>query len=242
MKWRCNLRHMRLLPMLIACILMYGNVIQAFAHPHQWVDAVFTLLIQDELLDGIQVDWYLLRNFSLDMQCRYDHDHDGVFSPEEQIELYESAFLSIALPTYYFHMRIADKQYASTVIENFSAAIIHGEVVLSFYVPCKLPVHPKLPLAITAFDGRNYTSFDVLDCRIRGSPEPKSKLEFIPDLSIPSHGSDGCAVWAQLTFTDDTTHSLSEEPGFILPTISSLVLEDEGSSIYLSTNPFTGKP
>ncbi|GAB1454901.1 hypothetical protein MASR2M48_02010 [Spirochaetota bacterium] len=105
--------------MLIACILMYGNVIQAFAHPHQWVDAVFTLLIQDELLEGIQVDWHLLRNFSLDMQCRYDHDHDGVFSPEEQIELYESAFLSIALPTYYFHMRIADKQYASTVIEKF---------------------------------------------------------------------------------------------------------------------------
>lgn len=232
---------MRPIPLVFFCMFLVFNNIQAIAHPHQWVNTVFNVQIEEDVVEGVQVDWHLLLKYSLDMQNRYDKNCDGVFSPEEQIELYESAFLPIALPTFYFHLRVGDIQYASTVVEKFTAEIVNEEVLFSFYIPCKIQIVPGIPIAISAFDAGYYTSFDVHDCKVSGKSGLKYTLDFIPDATILSHGSGGQAVWGTLLFSGVPEQGRNSNSASIIPLASTLIEEDADTPVTVFQNPFTGQ-
>jgi ABC-type uncharacterized transport system substrate-binding protein len=167
----------------LAAVLPRGA---AQAHPHIWIDARATLVVEDGAIVAIRNEWLFDELFAAYVIDAFDEDRDGAFSADEITKLRYEAFDALEEVNWLTTLGV-DGQVVEPVRTLDFAATVEGErlrYTFTLGLAEPVPVGPE-PLSVTVFDDSFYIAID-----------------WDPDRAVALEGSDlGCAV----DFVRDTT-------------------------------------
>ncbi len=138
------------------CALL--SPVSLFAHPHVYVDLILQFVTDETGIVGIDEEWTLRANYSARLIQRFDVDHDGTLSSEEQHSLYDAAFSNLATWGFFTHVILDGDEFASYGEERFTAAITNSCLVYRFFLPLHIPARGQ-SAEIIVYDETNYVSF-----------------------------------------------------------------------------------
>lgn len=211
-----------------------------WSHPHQWVDVVETVVLDDDGLAGVRQEWRLLRAYNIDIMRSYDWDHDGAFDEAEQEALYDSALMPFVLFNSFFRLSWNGGEYMTNAVSDFSARIVDDEVVFEFFVPIGLELGDEPAVVeLLVYDSSIYTSYDLFNCFVEGPDGVSCSMEFVPVPDTISHGLDGLATRLALTIARTGTGSRAAAAA---PALAPNIVPRDGNELAAPSNPFFGAP
>ena len=141
----------------LAPLLLVDEIAPAAAHPHVWITAVTTFVLEDRQLVALRHRWTFDEFFGSFVIEERDLDGDGRFDPAETAALRQGAFDNLEEFDYFTHLRIDGHAWPLRAIEAFAARIEDGVLVYEFTLALPQPVDPAAAdLALGVYDSEYY--------------------------------------------------------------------------------------
>jgi ABC-type uncharacterized transport system substrate-binding protein len=154
--------------LLTACAFAAVPVSNGHAHPHVWIDASVTLVLDRGRIVAARVGWVFDEFYSVTLLRAFDADRSQSFSPAETRRLRAEAFENVSGFGYFTHITVDGKKLLTQRVEDFSAAVRKGRVIYRFTVPFPTPVDPaKNRVTVSAFDETYYVDMTFAQVEIR---------------------------------------------------------------------------
>jgi ABC-type uncharacterized transport system substrate-binding protein len=174
--------------LLVACGLFGGTPQAVDAHPHVWIHALVTLVVDRGRITAARVAWTFDEFYSTTLLRAFDTDRDQSFSDSEVRRLRAEAFEGVKGLGYFTHITIDGKKVPVQRVEDFSAAVRKGRVVYRFAVPLSTPIDPiKNRVTVSVFDESYYVAiaFSQVEIRHEGSQVTACRVDMQEDRTNP---------------------------------------------------------
>lgn len=143
----------------IALLIVAGHT--GHAHPHLFVKPEAEVLISDDVVEGIRVQWEWDKWWSEDVKRECDVDKNGAFEGKEVDLIYNDFFVDIKDYNYFTSISIDGKKQRIKTIKDFGATIKNTglvEYAFTFDLGCRY--RPEAQYYIRFNDDSYYTAFD----------------------------------------------------------------------------------
>ena len=151
-----------LISVLIFFILTVESV---FSHPHMWIDGKIDLLLHDNGLYGVRVEWLMDSFNSADLINSYDADKSASINNQESRNLHDNAFQHLHNVDYFLKTELNGHPLDMPKAEEFEAAIHIDQMIYRFTVPISLSWNELSDVGFTMFDESFYISFLMEEAR-----------------------------------------------------------------------------
>jgi len=131
----------------------------ARAHPHVFIEATAGLVVANQSVTSIKVQWTFDELFSNTLIEDFDKNKNKKFEPEEIADLKQNAFRSLKDFGFLTWIRIDNKpvKVEPEMIADFNATQRKAMVVYSFTINLKEPVDPRrTPFQVSLYDETFY--------------------------------------------------------------------------------------
>lgn len=149
---------------LFALLILIGLTVvvphhAAQAHPHVYVDATLTFVVNDDGLAAVRQNWLFDEIFSKAILADLELDADSIVTPEGQDKIKNGAFAYLANYDHFTLIESGGKKLPITT-EDFEASLMDGRLVYDFTVPMNLPFDQIKDFRCAIFDKDYYS--DIL--------------------------------------------------------------------------------
>ena len=142
-----------------ALAVLLTPVRDAVAHPHVYVDATLTFVVDDSGLVAVRQNWLFDEIFSQAIMGDLDLTPQTLATPEGQEKIKGGAFAYLANYDYFTLIESGGKRLPVTA-EDFRASIREGRFIYDFTVPIGLPFDQIRDFRMAVFDKDYYS--DIL--------------------------------------------------------------------------------
>ncbi|CCH49651.1 HoxN/HupN/NixA family nickel/cobalt transporter [Pseudodesulfovibrio piezophilus] len=142
-------------------------VSNASAHPHVYVDAALTFVLDDSGLAAIRQNWTFDEIFSNAILSDLNLTPTLLATPEGQATIKDGAFAYLANYKYFTFIENNGKQLPVQHPENFKASVNEGRLIYDFTIPLHLPIKTIHAFRVAVFDEEYYTDILLLKDEIR---------------------------------------------------------------------------
>lgn len=136
------------------------------AHPHVYVDATLTFVVDDSGLVAVRQNWLFDDIFSKAILGDLGLDEAALATPEGQDTIKNGAFAYLANYDYFTLLESAGKRLPITT-EGFKAGLRDGRLVYDFTVPIRLPFDQIKDFRASIFDKDYYSDILLMKEDIR---------------------------------------------------------------------------
>ncbi len=145
--------------LLLALAVFFFLVTSVFAHPHAFVECMFSFVMDNRGLVGFKQRWTLDEMTTVSVLDVIDKNRDGSLSAKEKIAVRDMSVNSLLQYHYFTVARINGKDYPVREIKDFVAELKNGKLIYDFIVPCRVKVAPGQTNEIKAavYDETFYT-------------------------------------------------------------------------------------
>lgn len=149
------------------CIFIFFVFINFLnAHPHLFIDPVMNLIINEDKLTGIKVEWTWDEWWSMDVIDACDKNKNKVFEQNEIDLVYKDFFSAVKDFNFFTILEINNRKIPVNKTENFSAKIDKGIVKYYFTIPLDISVSDKMSVKIFKNDDTVFTAFEKIKLNI----------------------------------------------------------------------------
>ncbi|MGE0737408.1 MAG: DUF1007 family protein [Alphaproteobacteria bacterium] len=172
----------------IAALVALAPAGGAQAHPHVFIEAAAAIVVKDQSITAVKVQWTFDELFSNTLIQDFDKNKNKQFEPDEIADLRQNAFRSLKDFGFLTWIKVDGKpiKIEPEMIVDFSAAQNKAMVVYRFTVNLKEPVHPrKTPFQVSLYDETFYIEVSLAKrnaVRVEGSA---CKTEVEDDVANP---------------------------------------------------------
>jgi ABC-type nickel/cobalt efflux system permease component RcnA/ABC-type uncharacterized transport system substrate-binding protein len=142
----------------LAVLLVPAGRVQA--HPHVYVDAALTFVVNESGLSAIRQQWLFDDIFSQAILADLGLDAASLETPAGQEAIREGAFAYLANYGYFTRIVSGGKTIPVTRVEGFRASLTEGRLVYAFTIPLDLAFERIRDFRVGVFDKDYYT--DIL--------------------------------------------------------------------------------
>jgi len=172
----------------MAALAAFAAAGPARAHPHVFIEAAAAIVVKDQSVTAIKVQWTFDELFSNTLIQDFDKNKNKQFEPDEIADLRQNAFRSLKDFGFLTWIRIDGKavKIEPEMIADFSAAQSKAMVVYRFTINLSQPVDPrKTPFQVSLYDETFYIEVALAKrnpVRVEGAA---CKTEINEDLANP---------------------------------------------------------
>lgn len=143
--------------MMVAIGALLAGAVPADAHPHVWVTAQATVVMEAGKVTAVTQRWGFDEIFSDFVKTEYDADGNGTFDGEETRAVAEGAFASLAEFGFLTHLRVGGEVRPAGGFRDFKVTLEGGRAVYDFTLPLAQPVDPVAqPVTLGLYDDTFY--------------------------------------------------------------------------------------
>ncbi len=163
-------------------LLLVGFVVMAEAHPHVFADVSVKAVFSQDAFTGVQNRWTFDEVYSAAMFASADENGDGKITGKEIDEMKRLVLDPLQQSGYFNYVTVESKFAPAQKIEEFSAAMQNGKLVLDFKVAYSIPAASEYTmLVIVVSDQTNYIQMTT-DMENADVDAPDGlDVEFFPD-------------------------------------------------------------
>ncbi|MBC6416644.1 MAG: DUF1007 family protein [Rhodospirillales bacterium] len=170
---------------IVGVLLLFAALMtrQASAHPHVWVDAKLSVVMEDGKATALDVSWLFDEFYSELVRGDFDQDRDGALSRTELDALVGVSAVALSAHSFFTHLRIGEERPKVAAVKEFYADDDGVQISYRFRVPLREPVDVvQTPFSVGLFDEGYYVAIELADKMIEvGDPacrmQPKEDLE-----------------------------------------------------------------
>ncbi len=144
----------KLITIIFTIILLIQPYISA--HPHIFIDADITVVLDKKGLAGIKVQWLFDVMFSEMMLHDFDKNGDRQFNKTEQKIVKEEIFNNLKEYQYFTFIIIDGKKFEVKFVKNFSTIIKNKKMMFEFFIPCHVKIIKTYKKIIFAMYDKSY--------------------------------------------------------------------------------------
>jgi len=115
----------------------------ALAHPHVWIEAEATLVVENAKVAAVDLVWRFDPFFSGQMQGDFDRNRNGKLDPDELEQLTRQTQLALKQFSFFTHLHIGKDRPRIDTVENFRIEAGDAGVAYRFRVPLPKPIDPQ---------------------------------------------------------------------------------------------------
>ena len=160
----------------------------ARAHPHLWIDAAGTVILEKDKVTAIRFQWTFDEFFSAGVIGEFDKNNNKMFDADEIEPLRAGAFEGTKEVGFFTDIQIKGEKFVIETTRDFTARIEKGVAVYEFTIPLSQPAAPAT-LTVSVFDQSYF-----VDIAFQGN-EP---------MKLSGDGSAECAI----QITEDRTNPI----------------------------------
>lgn len=151
---------------LIKLILVFFTIFlpyQISAHPHIFIDADITVVLDKKGLAGIKIQWLFDVMFSEMMLHDFDKNGDRQFNKTEQKIVKEEIFNNLKEYQYFTFITIDGKKFEVKFVKNFSTIIKNKKMMFEFFIPCHVKItKTSKEIKFAMYDKSYYTDIALI--------------------------------------------------------------------------------
>lgn len=132
----------------------------AFAHPHVYIDASLTFMVDEDGLEGIHQHWIFDEIFTNAILGDLELTPETLVAPMGQQKIKQGAFAYLANYNYFTLVETGGRALPVTQTEEFTASLQEGRLIYEFTVPLHIPFDEISNFRTAVFDREYYT--DIL--------------------------------------------------------------------------------
>ena len=152
--------------LLLMALTMFLPPQLAEAHPHVYVDATLTFVVDDTGLVAVRQNWLFDDIFSKAILGDLELDEATLATPQGQDKLKNGAFAYLANYDYFTLIESGGKRLSITAT-GFRASLREGRMVYDFIVPINLPFDRIKDFRVAIFDKDYYSDILLMKDDIR---------------------------------------------------------------------------
>jgi len=146
--------------LIMLAFILFGPTQKVEAHPHVYVDASLTFVVDDSGLVSVRQNWLFDDIFSKAIMADLQLDATSLATPQGQDAIKNGAFAYLANYQYFTLIETDGKRIPITTVEGFKAHLKEGRLVYDFIVPINLPFDQIKNFRAAVFDKEYYS--DIL--------------------------------------------------------------------------------
>lgn len=140
---------------------------QGAAHPHVYVDASLTFVVDESGLAAMRQQWLFDDMFSQAIMADLELDAASLATPAGQAAIREGAFAYLANYDYFTLIESGGRRIRPAAIEDFRATLSDGRLVYTFTMPLGLGFGQIRNFRVAIFDKDYYTDILLVADAIR---------------------------------------------------------------------------
>ena len=160
-----------------ALLLLLALPTPAAAHPHVWIDATLSYVVEGGKVTALDVTWLFDDLYSALVQEDFDGDGDGLLSQQELDALVGVSAINLMEYSFFTHVKIrSDRHNVGAVKEFYAEVNDEGLVLYRFRVPLPEPIDPQ-DLAVGLFDDSYYVDVALAEDAVLVPEGCQARLE-----------------------------------------------------------------
>lgn len=148
---------------LLAAGLLLGTG-ALFSHPHAWISAKASLVVEDGKLKGLWAEWTMDDMFSAILVADYDRNQDGQFTGPELADLRSDYFDNLKNFGFFTKVWRQGKTVPLTEARDFTCSLKGGTAaVYKFFLPLDLKLSAGQEVSVAMYDESFYSDIGWAD-------------------------------------------------------------------------------
>lgn len=127
----------------------------AWAHPHMFVDARVSVVMEGDRVAGLEMTWFFDPFFTSSIVADYDRNGDGAFCEDEVVAIRDNAFGNLRNFDYFTFVETGGETFSPDTVEKFTAYMAGDTLAYQFYAPFDIPVCDDV-FAVAIYDRSFY--------------------------------------------------------------------------------------
>jgi ABC-type uncharacterized transport system substrate-binding protein len=143
-------------------LLFIVGAVKSEAHPHLFIEPSLKLLVTDQKITGLRVNWLWDKWWTEDVMAQCDLDKNGHLDSSEIKKVYKDFFIGIKSFNFFTEVEVNKKTIKYSDIKNFNARLNTENLLeYEFEIPLNQPLEVKANIRVRFSDQTIYTAFSA---------------------------------------------------------------------------------